>query len=182
MVDRVKKPKPLPVGDQLAKWDRLIYAFALRIARKHGLDVDDVLSDIHLTLIRKHETYDPQWSYGTWIGLIARSVSGRYRDQRRREIRTVQVEDNSAEGCRHGDRVICMSQLAADHRTPDPSDAAEANERRDLVRKTIATLPRDQRSVVLAYARDGKVTRWAKGESARFEGALTTLAERLAGV
>ncbi|MCE9567787.1 MAG: sigma-70 family RNA polymerase sigma factor [Planctomycetes bacterium] len=179
MVKRATKPKPLTVGDQLAKWDRLIYGYAMRIGRKHGLDPDDVFGDLILALIRKHETDDPQRSYGTFIGLIARSVSGRLRDQRRREIRTVQVEDNSTEGCRHGDRHVCMSQLAADYRTPDPSDAAEVNERRDLVRKAIATLPRDQRRVVLAHVHEGKPVRRAKGEVKLFREALVALSQHL---
>ncbi len=89
----IVEPPARPIDEHLARWDRLIWRLAYRVARRTGADPDDVRQDIVAEALRTYHTFDPARStFQTWMGsVVTRHVAGEYTRQRRQQIHAVRL-------------------------------------------------------------------------------------------
>lgn len=139
LVERVK------AGD-LAAFERLfsrhhqrIYRFASRMCR-HAQDAEDVLQDTFLSAFRHAKTFRGNARFTTWLYTIAANACRRSR----RGGRT----DTAAETGRDGPALI-------DDWTRRPDVQAMRNQTRQAIEEAVASLPKDQRLVLVLRDMEG---------------------------
>jgi RNA polymerase sigma-70 factor (ECF subfamily) len=108
--------------------------YLLRSLRRLGVarsDVEDVVHEVFLVMMRRWETYDTQRPARPWLFGIAFRVASAQRRKTTREVVGHSFEAEDAE--------------------PRPDEALAAGERRTLLLQALARVPLERRAVLLMY-------------------------------
>lgn len=132
-----------------------IHATAFRMTGDRGV-AEDVVQEVFLALWNRAERFDPQLgSLAAWLGTIARHRAVdrlRAAGRRPRLISLSGAPDEPAGAAL--DRVLGAASAAGMPAADDPAAAAEAGEARAAIGAALATMPEQERDVILMAYRD----------------------------
>jgi RNA polymerase sigma-70 factor (ECF subfamily) len=120
------------------RYQRRVYATALRIVRRHDL-ADDVTQETFVRAHRALATYDPARPFGPWICRIARNLAINH-------VRSPQAREEPL------DEAAREASAAPAH--DGPLSAVLEGEARAVLDRAVGQLPPDQRAVFVLRAYD----------------------------
>jgi RNA polymerase sigma factor (sigma-70 family) len=132
-----------------------IHATAVRMTGDRGV-AEDVVQEVFLTLWNRAERFDPErGSLAAWLGTIARHRAVdrlRAAGRRPRLVSLSGTPDEPAGSVL--DRALRPGSVADMAAADDPAAAAEAGEARAAIGAALATMPEQERDVILLAYRD----------------------------
>ncbi len=119
----------------LRRWDARVTSFLAKASRDHDT-AEDLRQEVFVRLHRYRHTYNPRYSFSTWLFRIAANTLKTWRGQADRKPVFESLEDHP--GMRD-----------APDPAPLPRDCAAANEGADRLRTAISNLEVSERSLLL---------------------------------
>ena len=139
---RLAGGEDLALNDLISRWRDRLAAFLLRMVGDHATAMD-LTQETFVRLYTSRKTYKPTAAFSTYLFHIATNLA-RTQARWRKRHPTVPMEDESGE----------IRHEAVDS-LPSPDESADLHERADLVNRTIAALPEDQREALLLFTVEG---------------------------
>lgn len=142
LVDRARRGDLEAFEELMRRYERQVYNLAYRMAGNYD-DANDIASEAFVRVFNAIGRFRGESAFSTWLYRI---VTNAFLDERkrRRAHPTVSLEDEyEVEGSAFYRQV--------EDSAPGPSDRAEENETRRLLRHAIGQLPDFQREIVTMY-------------------------------
>lgn len=139
---RLAGGEDLALNDLISRWRDRLAAFLLRMVGDHATAMD-LTQETFVRLYTSRKTYKPTAAFSTYLFHIAANLA-RTQARWRKRHPTVPMEDESGE----------IRHEAVDS-LPSPDESADLHERVNLVNRTIAALPEDQREALLLFTVEG---------------------------
>jgi len=121
----------LAFDEIVRRYQRRVYATALRIVRRHDL-ADDVTQEAFLRAHRALASYDPARPFGPWICRIAANLAINH-------VRSPQSREDTLDE-------VALAQFPAPG-SDGPLDSVLETEARDVLEEAVGRLPPEQRAV-----------------------------------
>lgn len=132
------------LGVLVARWQEPLYRFAYRML-EHSEEARDVCQETFLRVLGRADRFEPGARFSTWMYQIALNLC-RDRLRRRRRWSLLVVEEAGAGA---------LERTVPADGTATPAAALEREERRELVRRALASLPAEQREVLILKEYEG---------------------------
>ena len=126
------------------RYEKPVLNFIYRLVMSAS-DVEELCQETFFRVARGKKKYKVTARFKTWIFQIARNLC---RDRLRRMKHRSHLSLN-APMLSHDDDYVELQELISHPSSADPVKRVEAGEQRDLVQKAIASLPKEQRLVVI---------------------------------
>lgn len=178
LVERIAQKDTAAFEELVLRYQNRVFGFCLRLL-DDAAEAEDVAQDVFLTLYRYAAHFRGESRFSTWLFRIAKNQSLnrlKYLERRGRQAQR-------ALGDTQEDRIASMTER--EERQPDA--LVEGGQRAAIVQRAIASLPREQRVVLilrdledLSYEEISKIARLPVGTvKSRIHRGRTALAKRL---
>ena len=137
LVQRAQKGDTAAFEELMTAHEKQVYGVALRMTGQRE-DAADVTQEVFLAAWKNMCTFRGQGSFAGWLYRLTANacIDHLRREKRRRTVPLTRLDDEEQE-------------LELPDPSPGPEEQAERTERRAALRRAVAQLPEDQRTVLL---------------------------------
>jgi RNA polymerase sigma-70 factor (ECF subfamily) len=128
----------------VSRWQEPLFRFAYRLLERRE-EARDVCQETFLRVLKRADRFEPGARFSTWLYQIALNLC---RDRLRRRKRWSEVLVEGAEPS-------SFEAIPSDERLPSPSTALERERLHQVVRQALASLPPEQREVLVLKEYEG---------------------------
>ena len=130
----------------MARYGSRCYRLALGVVRNTA-DAEEIVQDVFLSILRKHEGFEGRAALGSWIYRITVNTALNKRRGKRNEVE-VPIEEHlptyTADGHRAGERTMLLTDWSQ-----SPEHVLASDETRRLVLDAIEMLPATYRAILI---------------------------------
>lgn len=142
LIDRCKRGDRNAFDELIRRYERKVYNFAFRLTHNHN-DAEDIAAEVFVRIYTSIGKFRGDASFVTWLYRVVTNI---YLDAcKRKRARPQQSLEEMVES--EGSSL----QRQVEDPAPSPELVAVSNERTDLLRAAIASLPEYQRVMIVMY-------------------------------